>query len=364
MDYDNLARLEFRTCLYNADNGATTQLAVAPDAGRSTAPPKAQEKKEMTLILTLGNLDQVIQISDRRTSWDARPVDNESNKAGVLTCVNAVHAFGFTGLAKWNYGRASFDTWQWLLNALYDSGPPDYSVREILGRLRDRASETFSRHPVLRTAPRCHKRLSIMFSGYLYHHTPPRLGCAILTNYQDFQTGRDSFEPWDDFTETFWTERRPLDHEPTFIQRVGNWHAMTVDDEVALRVLLQARKPAQAIIGKAVDLVREMADRPAARDTIGKQLSAISVPRNRGESVKSGYFSETLGFVLYMADWVIALGDTHRTVMRDYQARLASPVESLPIVIPKVGRNQSCPCGKSVKYKYCHGRVHLINRNP
>jgi hypothetical protein len=317
----------------------------------------------MTLILTLGNLDQVIQISDRRLSWNASPKDEELNKAGVLTCLNAEHAFGFTGLAKWNHGRHSFDTWQWLLNALYESGPPDYTVREILGRLRDRASETFSRHPVLRAAPRSHKRLSIMFSGYLSHHDPPRLGCAILTNYQDFQTGRDSFEPWEEFIETFWTERRPLDHEPTLVQRVGNWHAMTVDDEVALRVLLQARKPAQAIIGKAVDLVREMADRAAARHTIGKQLSAISVPRNRGESVKSGYFSETLGFVLYMADWVIALGDTQRTVMRDFQAHMVSPSGLSPIVIPKVGRNQPCPCGSQQKYRFCHGRIRPINRH-
>jgi hypothetical protein len=318
----------------------------------------------MTLILTLGNLDQVIQISDRRLSWNGRLVDDESNKAGVLTCLNAEHTFGFSGLASWDSpGVGHFNTWQWLLDALYESSPPDYTIRPILGRLRDRASETFARHPVLRTVPRSHKRLSIMFSGYLYHHDPPRLGCAILSNYQDFKTGLDSTESWHEFTETFWTERRPLDHEPTLVQRVGNWRAMKGDDEVTLRVMLQSRKPAQAIIGKAVNLMREMADRPAARGSIGKQLSAISLSRNRGESVESGYFSETLGLVQYLADWVIALGDTQRTVMRDFQARVMSPSGPRPIVIPKVGRNQPCPCGKGVKYKYCHGRVSARNCN-
>lgn len=248
----------------------------------------------MTLVLTLGNRDQVIQVSDRHLSWNGRLVDDESNKADVLTCMNAKLAIGFKGLAR--YGE--FDTRYWVVDALYESSPPDYLAREIIERFRERASETFSRKPMVHNIPRSHKRLSIMFSGYLYHHEPPLIGYAIVTNYQDFETGRDSPEAWDEFTAKFWNECRSLDWEPTLVQRVGNWRAMRDADVAALRALLQARKLPRAIIGKGVELMREMADRPAAQGTIGKQISTIYIPLDPSKSVESGYYSRVRGYVV------------------------------------------------------------------
>src|ERR1700691_5633876 len=119
-----------------------------------------------------------------------------------------------------------------------------------------------------------------MFSGYIDHHTPPLEGFAVLTNYQNLETGQDEAEAWDDFRLTFWHELRPFDGEPTLIRRIGNWRAMTQADELALRDLLEARKPGDAIVAKAVELVQQMADRPAASNTIGKRLSVILIPRD------------------------------------------------------------------------------------
>ena len=84
----------------------------------------------MTFILTLGNGDQVIQLSDRRLTVDGTLHDDESNKAGVLISDDARLAFGFTGLAR----IGSFATQQWLAAALneytgsfdkeaFDTGP-------------------------------------------------------------------------------------------------------------------------------------------------------------------------------------------------------------------------------------------------
>ncbi len=74
--------------------------------------------------------EQVIQISDRRLSADGRLVEDESAKAGVLTCSNARLAFGFTGLARMGH----FSTRDWLLDALYDCGPPGYDALGIAPR--------------------------------------------------------------------------------------------------------------------------------------------------------------------------------------------------------------------------------------
>jgi hypothetical protein len=144
----------------------------------------------MTFILALGNREQFIQISDRRLSWDGKLVDDESNKAGILLCKDARHIFGFTGLAK--YGN--FNTRQWLLNALYECCPPDYEINRIVPRLMNRATKDFNTLPALKSLDLRRKRLSIMFCGYNYYVDPPMGALGILTNFQNFQTGKDKDE--------------------------------------------------------------------------------------------------------------------------------------------------------------------------
>ncbi|MEX2647741.1 MAG: SEC-C metal-binding domain-containing protein, partial [Alphaproteobacteria bacterium] len=38
-------------------------------------------------------------------------------------------------------------------------------------------------------------------------------------------------------------------------------------------------------------------------------------------------------------------------------AAQARPAQPKPSAIPKVGRNEPCPCGSGKKYKHCHGQV-------
>ncbi|HEX7075593.1 MAG TPA: SEC-C metal-binding domain-containing protein [Hyphomicrobiaceae bacterium] len=310
----------------------------------------------MTLILTLGCSDYIVQASDRRLVADGHLVDDESNKSGVLECMNARLAFGFTGLAKFG----SFDTRRWLLDALHDAGPPDYAAKGIIDRLADKASRAFAIAP-LNGIPSQHKRLSIMFSGYLYHHSPPRMGYAIVTNYQDFIAGIERPGAKEQFHVQYWQERRPLDDDVTLVQRIGTWRAMTREDEVQLRALLKARRPARALTGKAVDVMQSMADRASANGAIGKQISTIQLPVSRGEPVQSGYYTRKLGYVSYMADYVIATSNENRTVMRDMEIRQLRGDTPIAVAVPKVGRNVPCPCGSGRKYKFCHGHPRLLN---
>jgi hypothetical protein len=302
----------------------------------------------MTLILALGNSEQVIQVSDRRLSWQGQVVEDESSKAGFLRCLNARLAFGFTGLAK--YGE--FRTRDWLLETLMAAGRPEGTAMEVLEGLRNRASETFRSHPALRGTRGSDKRLSIMFSGYLDSHSPPLAGFAILTNYQNFDTGQDESEAWAEFRLTFGSERRPGDGEPTLVQRVGNWHAMTRNDEGALRALLKDRKPSSAIVGKAVALIRQMADRPAAGGNVGKQLSVIQIPRDPLRPAESGYHSMGNSYTSYLADGV-TLTPGGGWAHKDMLLRKLGPPGAPPVVLRKVGRNHPCPCGSGKKYKRC-----------
>jgi hypothetical protein len=76
----------------------------------------------MTLILTLGNREQFIQLSDRRlSSTDGKPLDDESDKAIHFVCANARFLVGFTGLAH----AGTFHMHTWLIESLSACAPPD-----------------------------------------------------------------------------------------------------------------------------------------------------------------------------------------------------------------------------------------------
>lgn len=137
----------------------------------------------MTIILSLGNNNQMIQISDRRLSCNGILEDDESNKSGIVICKNARMTFGYTGLAKWK----KFSTMQWLLKALHDSATPDYTIGEILERLKQNATDTFNNHPELKYVDPIYKKLSVMFSGYFNIDGNLKQGCAIISNYHNFK---------------------------------------------------------------------------------------------------------------------------------------------------------------------------------
>lgn len=300
----------------------------------------------MTIVLTLGNSEQLIQVSDRRLSFDGHLVDDDAFKGGVFICANARFVFGFAGLAKYD----TFDTEKWLLESLVKLGPPDFNAKSTLDRLTDKATKDFSNLPSLAKVPTKDKRLSVIFSGYLYQHSPPLAAYAIMTNFQNFETMKDDSCAWDSFKCTYWNEKKPRTEELSLVQRIGTWPAMFTADEVSLRALLIERKPASAIVDKAVHIVRNMADRPQAGGTIGKQLSSIILSRDFNIAPITGYHSMFAKQVIYLTPMAIST--------KEMQVAMASPELSTagpPIVFPKVGRNDPCPCGSGKKYKKCHG---------
>jgi len=302
----------------------------------------------MTLILTLGNNDNVVQVSDRRLSCDGKLIDDESNKCGTIICLNARLAFGYTGLARWK----RFSTFDWLLDALHHSAAPEFTIGEILERLKIKANETFQNDQRLKYASKINKRLAIMFSGYINVNGYFKPGCTILSNYHNFQNNIAFNEAQDNFEIHYSSAREGVDN-PTLIQRVVNWHAITNSDLNALREFLAKGKPSHAIRDKAFDFIRNIADRKESNGTIGKQLTSITIPKDLHEPVNSQYSSNIVKPETYMPSHVMLLPEQHYTVS-NISVR---PVENdtPPISVPKVGRNVPCPCGSQKKYKFCHG---------
>jgi hypothetical protein len=306
----------------------------------------------MTLILSLGNSDQFIQLSDRRLSRNGHPVDDEYNKAGILICKDARFIFGFTGIAK----VETFRIHQWILRLLYESGPPDYTIYNMLERFKNKASEDFKSRALLKDLSSSDRKLSIIFSGYIYLHTPPLGGCAVISNYQDCVAGIDYSKALDNFQSFYTKECRPLKEAFTFVQRIGMGSAMHAPDEVLFRSFLKDKKPAKAIIGKSVELMRSMADRPEAHGVIGKQITAISLPCAIHISPETGYYTNTVTYCSYLPSQVISISDNKRCIIMDPSLEVKEPTGEPIAFVPKVPRNSPCPCKSGKKYKHCHGK--------
>ena len=100
----------------------------------------------------------------------------------------------------------------------------------------------------------------------------------------------------------------------------------------------------------------DMADRPTAGGAIGKQISTITLPRDINKAVQTGYSSDEVTYQVVMPDMVVSIDDKSQTVIGDISVRPVDLNSAGPMTVPKVGRNQPCPCGSGRKYKKCHGR--------
>lgn len=308
----------------------------------------------MTLIVAVGSPRYVVQVSDRRLSSGGTVRSDEANKAGTLTCANARVAFGYSGLAT-AYG---FHTHRWLLEGLCKLGPPDFALRQILERLTEYSTESFATVPAIQRCSRADRRLSIMFTGFLYEADPPFLVQAIVTNFQNFSTGVDSVVCWPEFQGSYWIERRPYGAGKSLIQRIGAWPATRLVDFDPLREMAESDKPARAVVGKAFETFREIGSRPSAHGTIGPQLSAVTVPSDINTPIDAAYYTSinssrtftpsavttTPQISVAMDELVFGVGDLSQSL---------GPV----VVTPVARRNAPCPCGSGNKYKRCHGRT-------
>lgn len=258
-------------------------------------------------------------------------------------------AFGYTGLAKW--GR--FSTVTWLLKALNNSASPEFTIGETLERLKINATETFKRNPSLKNIPEVYKRLAVMFSGYINLDGNLKQGCAILSNYHNFKKNTAYSKATDKFTLYYSSANRDAP-KSTLVQRVGNWHAMTNEDIDIMREMLLLKKPSHAILEKAQKIIRRIADNPKSKDTIGKQLTSIIIPKDHTKAVSSNYSTCYLKRESYMPAMVYLKPNQHMTL--NNISIIPVEEDTPPLSIPKVYKNALCPCGSNKKYKKCHGQ--------
>jgi hypothetical protein len=308
----------------------------------------------MTLILAMGNQRQVILVSDRRLTRDGvvmpDPVENipdESNKAAVLSYWNARLAVAYTGLAQ----LGSFLTSRWLPETILKSAAPDYLMGPAIERFRQRSMQDFGKISVVRASD---KHLSVMFAGYCYDETPPRCYCFLVSNFEGL--GDQQPPTPGQFVAQYARDKRPIEDEMYFLVAIGVPKAVGAGDYQSLRTLLCDDKPAQALIGKSVEVIRKAAN---SVPLIGKNCTSIVLPSNPDEQAIGSYHGTKLAYRQYFPSNINARGHgSGAYVIADPWVETGNANGRPPLTsIQKVGRNDPCPCGSGLKYKKCHGRM-------
>lgn len=298
----------------------------------------------MTFALVTANADQIIQVSDRRlTGWTGDIVTEASGKAGHLLCDDASALYCYAGLAFIN----EFKTSTWLMEALQTASRKDARFRETIEHFAEIATEKFRSDPDVLSIDVRNRKLTVMITGYTVDGL---ITSALISNFQDFTNFINHPVPQEKFTVHCERSRDPAPTNPTMIQAIGAFSAMTEADERELRALLEGRASHAAIRAKAAAIVADISSRHRSGGTVGKRLNTGRLDFQSPLAAIAGYASDIVENELPMLDIVDGRSNSPGVMIGQLQITAAAPV-----VFPKVHRNAPCPCGSGRKYRNCHG---------
>jgi SEC-C motif len=302
----------------------------------------------MTLILALGNSEHTVLLADRQHSSDTGPIPGEFTKALVLELSDARLAVAFTGLAEQpRRGEDTFRTRFWLADALSEASEPNPSLESTVARFQEIASRDIVKVPVDQPFDRA---LTIFLAGYLYRDSEPKRVLRRVSNFEGvrFDSPRSPI-PTTDFTVAPYDSGEDASYVIT-----GGFDAGVPDiAKQQLKQLVANRRPPEALIAKAVEVLQDAAKSPKSKGKVGAQCLSIVLPIGRDTLARGGYHSPNVGHFVSVPGLVEARGGHFgRLQVMDAQFSMSGS----PLNVPKAARNAPCPCGSDVKYKKCHGR--------
>jgi len=308
----------------------------------------------MTLSIALISPRETVFVTDRRFSDEiGRTCTEEGSKLTLFLCLDARAAVGYTGLAK----AGVFSTHQWLLQSLCDAAPPDLHLRSTVERLAQIATRDIAKLNLPKTS--C--RLSITICGYYYGELPPLAFLCRVSNFENDDGSADA-SARDYFSVTCLRQKREPGDRLAKVFMSGFTRAVRRQDHLALEQLLAEEKPRDALLAKAVQVIRSAARSDRSRGLIGEQCLSAVIPCDRTRKILTGYHSSKVTYEMFMPSIVNATSpQTLGYIMDPCLTALQGQGNAPALVVPKVGRNHPCPCGSGKKYKHCHGRVDRLH---
>lgn len=293
----------------------------------------------MTFILAGMNPKFAVQVSDRRISVNGRLFDDEAPKSFTLIIQGVDLIVAFTGLARYR----GFDTYQFLMEALQDSGEPDFQPLGMIQRTAERLNQEFSREP-LRRAPESARRLTISFCGFNCSFEPPRgLAAEISNRLGDGQIGK--------FEARFFQVKEPYT-KFDWLGAFGDARAIDKIGESHLRKVLNSNISMRSFATLLSDRVRKVAVDPRTCGGVGEQLDIIGIPSDSSEPLLAYHLSMNNKMEASFPG-IVQIDPSGSGAIQKIEMTTDSKT---PLTIGMVHKNAPCPCGSGKKFKYCHRR--------
>jgi hypothetical protein len=301
----------------------------------------------MTLIFALGNRDATILLADRRlTSTVGRAPD--ITKATALITRDARAGVAFCGLAQ----APGFDTSRWILEALPAVAKPDYEIGPMIGRMTQEATERIARLPL--SVSDVDRRLTIVFAGYGYSEPSlPRWFVARVSNFELGHEGASLAEAQPSF-ECHWDVETKGAPRSDFGYVFGESAALVTSEFEAIHQLLHRALPPDGVVGKAVEVMRDIAQSQKSGGVIGEDFQSLVVPSDPYQDIRGDYHPANSTEVFHGVNLVRADPDASYS-MGGVEIKAFDGSGNPERIVPKTGRNVPCPCGSGKKYKRCHG---------
>lgn len=244
----------------------------------------------------------------------------------------------FTGLARYK----SFDTYEFLLSSLMDSGEPDFTAKGIIERTTARLNDAFTNVP-LSSLARPSKHLTVSFIGYNYAYSPPAGIAAEIGNRKDDGSIGD-------FRPLFFGAKPAATGAFDAIFAFGDARAIDLINEPHLRRALSGTVGPGAIEKIISRRVREVAVDPRTKGGVGQQLDVLRLSSDPSEPILAHHLSMVNKRDLLTPGMVSVVpgGQMATQEMRVWTE------EERPLTIGPVHRNAPCPCGSGKRYRNCH----------
>jgi hypothetical protein len=294
----------------------------------------------MTMILIGMNSEYVVQVSDRRISSGSQIMEDEHGKSFSLTLPGFRFTVAFTGLAT----KGSFSTADWLMNTLVGIGKTESDPVKILERLAGALTHRFSTYVDIMTIPADQRKLIVTIAGYNYTAVPPEGVAAEISNTRSPNV----------FHVEFQSLRRPISKDWTFMGAFGNGAALDRSKIEEIRAALKNGAPPDSIKGMFVKEIRRMADDPRSGVTIGKQIDHVLIYSDPNVPVMGERLSAVVRPEFTMPGGVMIGPGGSVFAMKGLTVEPVNP-DAAPLTVPRVHRNQPCPCGSTKRYRHCHG---------
>lgn len=300
----------------------------------------------MTLILVLANDKSTIMLADRRISDNGKPISDESNKIATFCFRNARGAVAFTGLAE----VGTFKTAAWLVDAIKEAAPPDYSLGCILDNLVTAATKKFMRILI----PRHQKHLVVVFCGYVHDENHSKRFLAVVSNCMEdmeiMAEARDDFK-WQIITPNSETS-------VPFTFAFGATDVLKDHSPAMLQLMLIQKRPAPAIRDAGLALINRVAADRGSPGVIGRQCGSAIIPADPLQPGMFGYHSGDNVWKIDFPNHIQAAESGKVFTYKELTLKANNPESTPPLMTAKVSRNTPCPCKSGKKFKFCHGRNH------